>query len=41
LNVKASSDLVGRTKKSLKRCHWLSSGAVDRECATIIIVKFE
>ena len=34
LKVRASSDIVGRTKKSLKRCHWLSPGAEGRECAT-------
>lgn len=28
LNVKASDVDTGRTEKSLKRCHWLSAGAV-------------
>jgi hypothetical protein len=37
LNVRASSDLMGRTKKSLNKCHSLSAGVVGRECATVRI----
>jgi hypothetical protein len=34
LNVRASSVLTDRTKKSLNRCHWLCPGASCSACAT-------
>ena len=36
LNVRASAVDSGRTEKSLKRCHWLSLGAVGSAWATKI-----